>query len=79
MVINPYILKYNHDHYIFIMIKEVITTVKLTQNKVYMTIDMLKRLSLENGDMLVWALNENKELVLVKANMINKDSKYDFL
>lgn len=44
-----------------------------------MTVGMLERLSLKNGDKLVWALNENKELVLIKANMISKESKYDFL
>jgi len=61
------------------MIREVIETVNLTQNKVYLTQKMIKRFSLKNGDKLVWALNENKELVLVKANRINKESNYDFL
>jgi len=61
------------------MIKEIINTVNLTQNKVYITMNMLKRFALKNGDKLVWALNENKEIVLVKANMVNKDSNYDFL
>ena len=61
------------------MIKEIINTVNLTQNKVYVTMDMLKRFALKNGDKLVWALNENKEIVLVKANMVNKESNYDFL
>ena len=61
------------------MIKEIINTVNLTQNKVYITMDMLKRFTLKNGDKLVWALNENKEIVLVKANMVNKESNYDFL
>ena len=61
------------------MIKEIINTVNLTQNKVYITMDMLKRFALKNGDKLVWALNENKEIVLVKANMVNKESNYDFL
>ena len=77
MMVYLYKFIYNHDQYIFNMIREIIETVKLTQNKVYLSKNMMTRFALKNGDKLVWALNEDKELMLIKANRINKESNYD--
>lgn len=56
------------------MIKEIITTVKMTQNKVYLDQDVIKKFGFKDKDRLVWCINENNELVLIKSDKINKDS-----
>lgn len=60
-------------------ITEIIGFSKVYNNNIHIPSEIIKKFKLKNGDKLVWALNDDKELIIIKANRINKESNYDFL
>jgi len=55
------------------MIREVLAVLKINQGKVYLNSKIKKKFNLMENTDVVWAINENSELVLIKANSINRD------
>ncbi len=46
------------------MITEVLKTTKITQSKVFINKNVLKRVGFKDGDSVMWCLNREGELIL---------------
>ncbi|KKN90772.1 hypothetical protein LCGC14_0223550 [marine sediment metagenome] len=49
------------------MITEVLKTTKITQSKVFIGKKILSRIGFKDGDLVMWCLNKEGELILKKT------------